>query len=129
MERLKSLASQLVGTPTPHPFDPLTAAEIERASSVVRREKGATMEDGRMAFNAISLWQPRKEAMLAWLDATSDQQKEALRPPRVADCVVVGARSTVFDALVDLKAEKVIKWQLTDNVQPLVRVSSAGECG
>ncbi len=63
----------------PHPFDPLSPAEIDLAVSTVRKVHG----DG--FFNVVSLQEPRKAEMTAWL---SDPDS-APRPARVADVVMI----------------------------------------
>ncbi len=112
LDRLKQVALHVIGTvPPPHPFDPLSASEIERAVSLVRQEHGS------LYYNAITLWEPRKAEMLAWL-ADPDH---TVRPHRVADVVAIGKGSKVYDGLVDLEEEKIVRWEYTEGVQPLVR--------
>lgn len=110
-DRLKQVALQLAGTaPAPHPFDPLTAAEIERATTLVAKEYGA------LAFNAVTLLEPRKEQMIAWLASPEDDRQ----PPRIADVVAIKKGGAVYDGHVDLKDGKILKWESNDGVQPLV---------
>lgn len=111
LERLKQVAQHIAGTtPHPHPFDPLTAAEIEKAVALVSREHG------QLAFNAVTVWEPRKKDMLAWL-ADPDHSP---RPHRVADVVAIRKGGTVYDGMVDLDEQKIIQWESTEGVQPLV---------
>lgn len=113
LERLKQVAQHVAGTtPTPHPFDPLSETEIERAVSIVRKEHDS------LYFNTVTLWEPRKAEMLKWL-ADPDH---TTRPHRVADVVAIAKGGKVYDALIDLEQEKVVKWESTDDVQPLVRL-------
>lgn len=112
LERLKQFAAQITGTATlPHPFDPLSSAEIEKAVGLVRLER-----DDALFFNTVALLEPRKAEMTAWLA----DPKTRPRPHRVADVVAIGVGSKVYDGLVDLEDNKVIQWNLTDGVQPLV---------
>lgn len=114
LNRLKQFAAQITGLAGhPHPFDPLSSAEIEKAVGIVRLER-----DDALFFNTVTLWEPRKAEMTAWL---ADPETRP-RPRRVADVVVIGAGSKVFDGLVDLEDGKIIQWELTEGVQPLVRV-------
>ncbi|KAL9052258.1 MAG: hypothetical protein Q9162_005515 [Coniocarpon cinnabarinum] len=121
-ERLASIASHILPyspkkQPTqPHPLEPLSADEIDCAVRVIRREKAAAL-DGHVAFNAISLREPPKADMIAWLSNKTDSSS---RPPRVADCVVIGRGSKVYDGLVDLSTETVTQWDHTPGVQPLI---------
>ncbi|KAI9661987.1 MAG: hypothetical protein M1831_002902 [Alyxoria varia] len=145
-----SLANGLNGTSTStsdarkHPFDPLSAAEIDAAVEVVRREKCANGE--LIHFNAVSLAEPKKAEMLTWLEEPGTNPK----PKRIADVVALG-QGKVYDGLVDLDEEveveigvnghangdsngeslesekkkkklkgKVIKWEGVEGVQPLI---------
>lgn len=111
LDRLKQVAQHVTGTaPSPHPFDPLSALEIEKATAIVREEHGS------LFFNAVTVWEPRKEEMLAWLA----DPEHTVRPHRVADVVAIGKGSKVYDGLVDLDEGKIVKWELTEDVQPLV---------
>lgn len=111
LNSLKQVAHQVGGaTPLPHPFDPLSASEIEKAAAIV------TKEHGSLWFNAIAAFEPRKAEMLRWL-ADPDHSP---RPHRVADVVATAKGSKVYDGLVDLNEEKIIKWEYTAGVQPIV---------
>ena len=117
LDRLKQVAQHVAGTtPPPHPFDPLSTSEIENAVTLVRQEHGS------LYYNAITLWEPRKSEMLAWL-ADPDH---TVRPHRVADVVAIGKGSKVYDGLVDLDEQKIVKWEYTEGVQPLVGDHSSG---
>ena len=114
LERLKQVAQQVAGTaPPPHPFDPLSGSEIERAVTLVRQEHGS------LYYNAVTLWEPRKAEMLAWLA----DPEHTVRPHRVADVVAIGKGSKVYDGLVDLDEQKIVKWEYIEGVQPLVRAA------
>lgn len=108
---LKSPAPQVAGaTPLPHPFDPLSAYELEKAAAIVIKEHGSLL------FNAVAALEPRKAEMLHWL-ADPDHSP---RPRRVADVVATAKGSKVYDGFVDLEEEKIIKWEYTAGVQPIV---------
>jgi primary-amine oxidase len=111
LERIKQAASHLTGLGAPpHPFDPLSEAEIARAVALVRSDHADVF------FNTVTLWEPRKAEMMAWIK----KPESAKRPHRVADVVCIGCGSKVFDAVVDLTEGKIVSWELTDGVQPLV---------
>ena len=111
LNRLQQVAMHVAGSPpSPHPFDPLAAAEIEKATRLV------TKEHGKLAFNAVTLFEPRKKEMLAWL-ADPEHTK---RPPRIADIVAIKKGGVVYDGLVDLEEGKIVRWESNDGVQPLV---------
>jgi primary-amine oxidase len=111
LDRLKAVAQHVSGSaPVPHPFDPLSNAEIESAAQTIRAVHG------KLYYNAITLWEPRKKGMLKWLaDPTNTP-----RPKRVADVVVIAPGGKVYDGLVDLGEGKIIKWEQMEGVQPLV---------
>jgi len=111
LERVKQMAAHLTGQVSPsHPLDPLSGAEIKSAVAIVNEE-----HDG-VFFNAVTLQEPRKAEMQAWLAAP----ETASKPPRVAEVVAIGRGSKVYDGLVDLTAGTLIQWELTEGVQPLV---------
>ncbi|KXJ97285.1 copper amine oxidase [Microdochium bolleyi] len=94
----------------PHPFDPLSAAEIEKAIAVIKKTHG------NVFYNVVSLHEPRKAEMTAWL---ADRAK-APRPARIADAVVIAKGGKVYDGLVDLSSGKITKWELLDGLQPII---------
>jgi len=102
-------------SPVPHPFDPLSVAEIEASISLVKKAHGDVF------FNVVSLHEPRKAEMTAWL---ADPEK-ATKPARVADVVVIASGGKVYDGLVDLEAGKIMQWELLEGVQPIVSPCSA----
>jgi primary-amine oxidase len=111
LDRLKSVAQHVTGTgPPPHPFDPLSNAEIETAVQIISKEHG------KLHFNAVTLREPAKKEMLKWLEDSTNIP----RPTRVADVVAIAPGGKVYDGLVDLKAGKIIKWEALEGVQPLV---------
>jgi len=100
----------------PHPFDPLSLAEIETAINIVKKAHG------ELHFNVVTLQEPRKAEMTAWLAAPETTP----RPKRIADVVVIAPGGKVYDGLVDLAEPKIIKWELLDGEQPIVRPSHRG---
>lgn len=112
LERLKSVAQHVSGSgPPPHPFDPLNTTEIETAVSIIRSAHG------KLHYNAVFLWEPRKKEMLKWLADPINTP----RPARVADIVAIAPGGKVYDGLVNLNEGKIVKWEQLDGVQPLVR--------
>lgn len=109
--RLKQVAQHVLGLSTPsHPFDPLSAKEIDVVVKAVREDKGD------LAFNAITLSEPKKSDMLAWLM----DSKIALKPARLAEVVGIDKNGAVWDGTVDLEKGKVVDWEMLDGIQPLV---------
>lgn len=116
VERLKSFASHVAGTTEPpHPLDPLSEQEIEQAVAITRHDKPELVKAG-LVFNAVTLWEPRKAEMMAWI---ADPQN-ARRPKRKADVVAIGKGSKVYDGVVDLYEGTVVEWEETPGVQPLI---------
>jgi len=89
----------------------LSVAEIEAAVAIVKKEKGDALY-----YNTVTLWEPRKAEMMAWLEAP----ETAPRPHRVADVVAIGRGSKVFDGTVDLTESKMMDWTQMEGVQPMV---------
>ncbi|MCJ1400142.1 hypothetical protein MMC11_003346 [Xylographa trunciseda] len=111
LARLKQVAQHVTGTlPLPHPFDPLTSAEIETTVAIISQEHES------LFYNAVTLHEPRKAKMLAWL-ADPDHTN---RPHRVADVVAIGKGSKVYDGLIDLEEKKILEWKYVEGVQPLI---------
>lgn len=118
VERLQQLTFQVTATsPPPHPFDPLSTTEIETAVAIIRKEHG------NVVFNAVTLWEPRKAEMQAWLE---DPEK-APRPLRGADVVVIAPGGKIYDGVVDLVNKKIIQWKHTPGVQPLITMEDLQE--
>lgn len=110
-ERLKQIASQVSNIVSPpHPFDPLSASEIEAATTLLRKEHG------QLYYNAVTVLEPPKVHMLAWLADPDHTQ----RPARIADIVAITPEGNVMDGHVDLREGKVLSWVHTPNVQPLI---------
>jgi primary-amine oxidase len=114
LDRLKSVTHHISGTSAPHhPFDPLSNAEIETAVQIIRKEHG------KVHYNAVTLYEPRKKEMLKWLEDPAHTP----RPARIADIVAIAPGGKVYDGLVDLAEGKIVKWEALEGVQPLVRAS------
>ncbi|KAF5701907.1 primary-amine oxidase [Fusarium mundagurra] len=100
----------------PHPFDPLSGEEIRLATSIVRKEHGDAVH-----FHVITLQEPRKAEMVAWLANPSS----GARPRRVAEVVIIDPRDGkghVYDGLVDLKSQRITKWERAEGQQPILIV-------
>lgn len=118
LDRLQQLTLQVTATsPPPHPLDPLSTVEIDTAVSIIRKEHG------KVNFNAVSLFEPRKAAMMAWLA----DPKDAPRPTRAADVVAIAPGGKVYDGIVDLDRKKVLQWKHTPGVQPIITMEDLQE--
>ena len=118
LDRLQQLTQHVSGArPPPHPFDPLSTTEIDAAVALVRNEHGS------LNFNAVTLYEPRKAEMLAWLAGPNNVP----RPARAADVVAISSDGKVYDGVVDLDQKKIVRWEHTPNVQPLITMEDLQE--
>lgn len=97
-----------------HPFDPLSASEIESVITIVKKAHGEVF------FNVVALQEPRKADMTAWLQDSANTPK----PKRIADVVVIAPGGKVYDGLVDIESGKILSWELLDGLQPIVSIES-----
>ena len=91
-----------------HPLDPLSADEIETAVAVLR-DAGDVDADTRLAL--IGLDEPEKRAVLAWQPG---------RPFTRKAFAVARRERTVYEAVVDLAARKVERWEAIPGVQTAI---------
>lgn len=111
LERLKQLNAHLYGiTQPPYPFDPLSVCEIEYAVAIVRQQHG------QLRYNAVTLSEPKKAEMLAWLE----DPEIAPRPKRQAEVVAIDKFSTPYDGIVDLIDGEIISWERLEGLHPMV---------
>jgi primary-amine oxidase len=94
----------------PHPLDPLSLDEIQVAISTVKKAHGDVF------FNVVSLHEPRKAELQAWLE----KPDSAPLPARIADIVVIAPGGKVYDGLVDLQQKAITKWEHMEGVQPII---------
>lgn len=119
LDRLKQLNLQVsASAPDAHPFDPLSTAEIDAVTAIVRAEHGSSLN-----FNAVSLYEPRKAEMLEWLA----NEGMSPRPARAADVVAISPDGKVYDGVVNLDEKKITSWQHTPGVQPLITMEDLQE--
>lgn len=99
-----------------HPLDPLSVSEILSAVSVVRQHHG------NVDFNTVTLLEPPKSRLLKWIA----QPKDENLPQRQADVVAIDRDGKVFDGHVDLTTGKIVSWEHTEDVQPLLTLEDLG---
>ena len=93
-----------------HPLDPLTAAEIEAASGILKRDRGLA-ETARFVY--VTLKEPSKDAVLSY------QSGEAFE--REAHIVLrERAERRTYEAVVSITAGEVRLWREVPGVQPAV---------
>ncbi|KAJ6164885.1 hypothetical protein N7470_003557 [Penicillium chermesinum] len=92
-----------------HPFDPLTPREITQAADIVRN----ALHGHALDFRVITLKEPRKQEMLAFLERERHEKMPAQRPPREAwvQITVKGASGTTdfYEMVVDLDSAAVTR--------------------
>ena len=105
-------AAQTVTPPVQiqHPLDPLTAAEIETAAKVLT---AAPQFPAEAQFATIVLKEPPKSDVLSYTPGTPIA--------RQAFAVILDRkRNRAFEAVVDVKAPRVVSWNEVKGVQPVV---------
>lgn len=94
-----------------HPFEPLRPDEISRATAVVRPHFGQQEPN----FRVITLQEPPKQQMIAFLENEHDGHSLCDTPARCARVEVVvnttEQSNALFELLVDLDHEKVLAKQ------------------
>ena len=88
-----------------HPLDPLSGKEMVTAVGVLR---AAGEIDAATRFALIDLDEPPKADVLAWKPGQPFARKAF---------IVVRRRRTVYEAVVDLSARKLERWEAVPNVQ------------
>lgn len=113
------LRAQEAAAPARHPLDPLTAAEIQTAARVLGED--ARFPAGTL-FSTIVLQEPAKAEVLSWQPGAAVQ--------RHAFAVLLDRRGKrTLEAVVDLKAERVLSWNEVKGVQPAVLYGEYEEVG
>src|SRR5260221_13685342 len=107
---ISARAAQTVTAPAQvqHPLDPLSAAEIETAAKALA---AAPQFPAGGNFATIVLKEPPKADVLSYTPGSN--------VTRQAFAVIVDrARNRAFEALVDVKASRVVSWTEVTGVQP-----------
>ena len=91
-----------------HPLDPLTAAEIEAATSILKRDRGLA-DSARFVY--VTLREPAKEAVLNYQPGEEfDRQAHIVLRER--------AERTSYEAVVSVTAGEVRLWRELPGLQP-----------
>ena len=93
-----------------HPLDPLTPGEIRRASAAVRAEHDL---GAGMMFETITLHEPEKSAVQGF-------RAGAPFPREAFVCAFDRTNGEVWEARVDLIANKVVDWRHIPGVRPRI---------
>jgi Cu2+-containing amine oxidase len=98
--------------PPPHPLDPLSAAEMDRAADILRHKQpdGQKLPEG-VLFPVLTLHEPPKKKVLAF-----DRGRAV---PRQAFAVVYDPKKNeTWEGIIDLSANRVKKFNQVPGVQP-----------
>ncbi|MDT7640238.1 MAG: primary-amine oxidase, partial [Pseudonocardiales bacterium] len=105
--------------PPAHPLEPLSAAEIAAAGSLLREVAGLA-PTARFVF--ITLHEPAKADVLAWTPG-------APALPREAEVTVYErAERTTYEAVVSLSAGELVSWRAVPGVQPPIMAEEFMSC-
>jgi primary-amine oxidase len=94
-----------------HPLDPLTAAEIQAAAAIARTDARLT----QAIFPSISLQEPLKADVYAWATGRFALARQAR--------LVAMVDRTVYEAIVDLDARRIISVVEQPRVEPTIVAS------
>src|SRR6202044_3243505 len=100
-------SSEPAGTPPRHPLDPLTGAEIEAATGILKRDRGLA-DSARFVY--VTLREPAKETVLDGRE--TDREAHILIRER--------SERTTYEAIVSITKGHVLHWAELPNVQPPV---------
>ncbi len=101
-----------------HPLEPLSAAEITTAVSIIRTEKNLSQS---VRFASVTLHEPPKQFVLNY--------KPGDPYAREAELVLVDdEQRAVYEAIVSITDGKVTSWELVPGVQPPVLMDEFFEC-
>jgi primary-amine oxidase len=104
--------------PTPHPLDPLSAAEIERAWEIVRTERAL---GPRVRVIFIMLQEPAKKIVFAYRPGDSVE--------RAAFVVLVDSvPGKTYEAVVSLSERRVLSWEHVPGAQPAIVLDEFVDC-
>lgn len=101
-----------------HPLEPLTAAEIAAAVTIVRtqRQVGASFR-----FPCVTLKEPPKSAVLRHQKGDSIHREAFL-------ILLDNSTGNTYEAIVSLSENQVVSWEQIPNVQPNVMADEIAEC-
>jgi primary-amine oxidase len=107
------MASQILAQPPKplpitHPLEPLTAAEITTAVTVLKKEKALS---DRVVFPNLSLRDPDKAKVLAFKIGNPIQREAFV-------VVLEPAKNKTYEAIVDLKKASILSWKEVSGGQP-----------
>jgi primary-amine oxidase len=109
--------------PAPHPLDPLTTDEVIQTASLIRKDKGET----DFIFNTITLREPPKDVMMAYLDWDKTASKPESIEREAFVIIIERPSGHVHEAIVSLTQNKIKSWMNIKGVQPILTLDEMGE--
>jgi primary-amine oxidase len=113
LERLQETVGQLTakvsGLTTEsrrHPLDPLSESEIAIAVDVVLKKQSG------LIFNSVTLLEPKKDLLKAYVESRD------VKVPRIADVVASAKGNKVYDVLVNIDENTIVRWEEPNGVYP-----------
>ncbi len=105
-------------TAHPHPLDPLSRAEIEMATSLIRSDPRAP---AALRFVSVGLREPPKARVLAHRpDAACEREASAILLDR--------ERGSCLEVEVSLTRAQITAWRAIEGAQPAITPDEAAEC-
>ena len=103
---------------TAHPLDPLTAAEIVEAASILKAQRQL---GDRVRFETIVLQEPDKAAVGNFRPGDAIERNALL-------VILDNAAAATYEAVVSLNERSVTSWQHVPGVQPRIMFDEFAEC-
>ncbi|KAF3915337.1 hypothetical protein AA313_de0204930 [Arthrobotrys entomopaga] len=130
-ERLKSLQGQIDPSARTHrhPLDPLSPEEISIASTLIK----ANHIGKRFQFRYVTLVEPPKKTMMAYLDEELAGRTPAQKPERIAEALYsifdheTGWSYKVYEAIVNLDTNSVREVPLPEGVSEALSFKTMGD--
>jgi primary-amine oxidase len=107
----------------PHPLDPLSTEEVIQTASLIRQDKG---EDD-FIFNTITLREPSKELMMAYLGWDKSTPKPETVEREAFVIIIERPSGYVHEAIVSLTHNKIKTWLKLKDVQPTLTMDEMNE--
>ncbi|KAK9762009.1 peroxisomal copper amine oxidase [Basidiobolus ranarum] len=106
-----------IGRQLPHPFDQLSADEINQACQIVRDEK----KDKHFIFKIVTIREPNKKLMMSYLGWSTTCEPITTHIEREALIVLLERKSMeCFECIVSLDRRAITKFEHVPHMQPTI---------